>query len=63
MRRQDTGTDLPAIFTIPKGKIKSNFEFSMSPDGEPSTFTFEMDAFPSNAQKTLYTLDIIGAVN
>ncbi len=45
-RRQDTGADLPAVITIPKVKIQSNFSFSMSADGDPSTATFTMDAFP-----------------
>ena len=45
-RRQDTGADLPAVITIPKVKIQSNFSFSMSADGDPSTFSFVMDAFP-----------------
>lgn len=45
-RRQDSGADLPAVITIPKVKIQSNFSFSMSADGDPSTFSFVMDAFP-----------------
>lgn len=45
-RRQDTGVDMPAIITLPNVKIQSNFTFSMASTGDPSTFTFTMDAFP-----------------
>ena len=45
-RREDTGKDLPAEITFPKVKIQSNFTFSMASSGDPSTFTFTMDAFP-----------------
>jgi hypothetical protein len=41
-----TGKDMPAEFIIPKCKIQSNFTFSMASSGDPSTFTFTMDAFP-----------------
>ena len=45
-RRQIDGKDLPANLTLPNVKIQSNFTFSMSATGDPSTFTFTMDAFP-----------------
>ena len=45
-RRQSDGKDLPANITFPNVKIQSNFTFSMAPTGDPSTFTFTMDAFP-----------------
>ena len=45
-RRQNDGVDLPAVITIPNVKIQSNFTFSMAATGDPSTFTFTMDAFP-----------------
>ena len=45
-RRQDTGVDMPAIITLPNVKIQSNFTFTMASSGDPSTFTFTMDAFP-----------------
>lgn len=44
--RDTNGTDLPAEFIIPNCKIQSNFTFSMAASGDPSTFTFTMDAFP-----------------
>jgi hypothetical protein len=40
------GKDLPANITLPNVKIQSNFTFSMAATGDPSTFTFTMDAFP-----------------
>ncbi len=45
-RRQNDGKDLPANITFPNVKIQSNFTFSMAATGDPSTFTFTMDAFP-----------------
>ena len=45
-RRQVDGKDLPANLTFPNVKIQSNFTFSMASSGDPSTFTFTMDAFP-----------------
>jgi len=44
--RDTNGVDLPAEFIIPNCKIQSNFTFSMASSGDPSTFTFTMDAFP-----------------
>lgn len=45
-RRQADGKDLPANITLPNVKIQSNFTFSMASTGDPSTFTFTMDALP-----------------
>ena len=45
-RDQATGEDYPAEFIIPNCKVQSNFTFTMAPTGDPSTFTFTMDAFP-----------------
>ena len=45
-RRQIDGKDLPAELVFPNVKIQSNFTFSMASTGDPSTFTFTMDAMP-----------------
>ena len=45
-RDQSTGDDYPAEFIIPNCKVQSNFSFTMAPTGDPSTFTFTLDAFP-----------------
>jgi hypothetical protein len=57
------GVDHPAQITIPKAKLKSNFTISMSPTGDPSTFTLELDALPDTTnfvtdKKVLYAVDI-----
>ena len=44
--RATSGEDHPAEFIIPNCKIQSNFSFAMAATGDPSTFTFTMDAFP-----------------
>lgn len=46
-RDEATGVDLPAEFVIPRGKIQSNFTFSMANSGDPSSFTFTIDCFPA----------------
>ena len=63
-RRQDNGSDMPAQFVIPNVKIQSAFTFSMAASGEPSTFTFTMDAFPDytkfdKSKKVLFALQIV----
>ena len=64
-RRQDTGKDMPAVFVIPKAKIQSAFTFSMASSGDPSTFTFTIDAFPDatkfdKTKEVLFALQILG---
>lgn len=44
--RDKNGIDHPAEITLPNVKIQSNFTFSMSATGDPSTFDFVMDAMP-----------------
>ena len=44
--RNTDGVDMPAEFIIPSCKIQSNFTFTMASSGDPSTFTFTIDAFP-----------------
>lgn len=63
-RRQDNGQDMAAAFVIPKVKIQSNFSFAMASSGDPSTFTFTMDAFPDYTKfdptkQVLFALQII----
>lgn len=45
-RDEATGKDLAANITFPKVKIQSGFTFTMAASGDPSTFSFTMDAFP-----------------
>ena len=63
-RDQATGRDLPAEITLPNVKIQSNFTFSMAATGDPSTFTFTMDAFPgytyfNKTKKVLCVMQVI----
>ena len=63
-REEATGQDLPAQFIIPRGKIQSNFTFTMANSGDPSTFTFTIDAFPAytkfnKRKKVMAVLQII----
>ena len=63
-RDQATGEDHPAEFIIPNCKVQSNFTFTMAPSGDPSTFTFTMDAFPDytkfdGTKKVLAALQIV----
>lgn len=64
-RRQSDGKDLESQMIIPNAKIQTAFEFSMSPEGDPSTFTFTADAFPgviagdTSLTRKLYALRIL----
>ena len=44
--RDSDGRDYAAEFIIPSCRVQSNFSFNLSSTGDPSTFTFTMDAFP-----------------
>ena len=62
--RTTDGVDMPAEFIIPNCKIQSNFTFTMASSGDPSTFTFTMDAFPDytrfdSKKKVLSAIQII----
>ena len=62
--RDQRGVDMPAEFIIPNCKIQSNFTFTMASSGDPSTFTFTMDAFPDytrfdKSKKVLAAIQII----
>ena len=68
--RTQQGLDMPAEFFIPNGKIQSNFTLSMAATGDPSTFTFTVDAMPDytrfdRSKKVLAAVQIIqdGAVS
>ena len=63
-RRESDGKDLPAEIVFPRVKIQSNFTFTMASSGDPSTFTFTMDAFPAytmfdKSKKVLCAMQII----
>lgn len=63
-RDEETGSDLPAEFVIPRGKIQSNFTFSMAASGDPSTLTFTIDCMPAytkfnKKKKVMATLQIV----
>ena len=62
--RDQSGVDMPAEFVIPNCNIQSNFNFTMASSGDPSTFTFTMDAFPDytrfdKSKKVLAAIQII----
>lgn len=62
--RTENGVDMPAEFIIPNCKVQSNFTFNMAATGDPSTFTFTMDAFPdytrfNKRKKVLAAIQVI----
>lgn len=62
--RDTNGVDMPAEFIIPNCKVQSNFTFTMASSGDPSTFTFTMDAFPdytrwNHSKKVLSAIQVI----
>lgn len=67
-RDEETGNDMPAEFVIPRGKIQSNFTFTMANNGDPSTFTFTVDCFPAytkfnKKKKVMALLQIVDATD
>lgn len=67
-RRESDGKDLPAEIAFPKVKIQSNFTFNMASTGDPSTFTFTMDAMPAytmfeKTKKVLCAMQVIDDTN
>lgn len=66
--RDDSGADYAAIFTIPNCRVQSNFTITMASSGDPSSFTFTIDAFPGYtrfdpSKKVLAAIDIMDAVH
>lgn len=64
--RDQNGVDMPAEFIIPNCKVQSNFTFTMASSGDPSTFTFTLDAFPGytrfdHSKKVLAAIQIINS--
>ena len=62
--RNTDGVDMPAEFVIPNCKIQSNFSFTMASSGDPSTFTFTIDAFPdytrfNKTKKVLAAIQVV----
>ena len=62
--KNTNGVDMPAEFIIPNCKIQSNFTFTMASSGDPSTFTFTIDAFPDytrfdKTKKVLAAIQVI----
>ena len=63
--RDTNGNDHAAQFIIPNGKIQSNFTLTMASSGDPSTFTFTVDAFPGyvnndQTKKVLSAIQVLG---
>jgi hypothetical protein len=59
---------MAAEIILPKVKVQSGFTFTMAASGDPSTFTFTMDAFPSytrfdKTKKVMCAMQIIGTDN
>lgn len=67
-RDEETGNDVPAQFIIPRGKIQSNFTFTMANSGDPSSFTFTIDCFPAytkfnKKKKVMAMLQVVSATD
>lgn len=57
--RNENGVDVSAFIEIPKVKLQTTLNLAMAASGDPSTFTFTMDAFPGGEDgKTLFSLEI-----
>ena len=61
LARGDDGNDYAMTITIPKAKLQSTLNLSMSPTGDPSSFTFTFDAFPATLDgetNVLFAMDV-----
>jgi hypothetical protein len=59
--RDEKGIDHDAIITIPNAKLQTTLNLSMASTGDPSAFTFTLDAMPSHIasdNKLLFSLEI-----
>ncbi len=66
-RRAADGKDVKAMITFPNVKVQSNFTFNMAATGDPSTFSFVMDAMPGYTlnrpnKKVLCEMEIVDDV-
>lgn len=64
-RDKRNGVDHPAEIVFPNVKVQSNFTFSMAATGDPSTFTFTLDAMPAyttfdKKKKVFAAIQVIG---
>lgn len=64
-RREDTGEDMAASVIIPRAKVQSAMNITMAPNGDPSTYTFTLDAFPAytmfdKKHKVMFAMQVIG---
>jgi len=67
-REEYSGEDMPVEIIFPNVKIQSSFTFNMANTGDPSTFSFVMDAFPDytkfdKTKKRVVVFQIIGDEN
>lgn len=67
-REYPSQVDMPAEIIIPNGRVQSNFTFTMTGSGDPSTFTFTVDAFPDytkfdKKEKVLASIQVIKATS
>lgn len=66
-RDQYTGKDLPANLTFPNVRLQSSFTMTFAGTGDPSTFDFNMDAFPGytyfdKKKKVLAVLQVVDSI-
>lgn len=62
--RRTDGVDFPMAITIPKAKVQSAFSFSFAPTGDPTSFSYTIDAFPDYpypgaTQKAFVVMDLL----
>ena len=57
VRYEGSDSDTAMTIRIPRAKMQSNLNLSMSPTGDPMSFTFTFDAFPEN--EVLYEIELV----
>ncbi|GIP32609.1 hypothetical protein [Paenibacillus sp. J2TS4] len=57
--RNEAGKDVPALFTIPKLKVKPNFTIGMAASGDAQPFSFETEVLKDSASTAMVIIDVL----
>lgn len=58
-RSEADGLDYPAMITIPKAKLDSNFTIEQAAEGEPAVFDMNFMVLKPSTSSTMYIMDIM----
>jgi len=53
------GEDYPALYTMPKVKLKDSWNISMEATGDPKTFNFELECLKDSSSTDMVIIDVL----